>query len=206
MLHSSLLKREIYPVLENFFIPLGWKYKKMPHSFNYRNDKWVFDLHWSFTAPFVNTYWILHKEIDNLKRDLQLDAPGQHPQTYSVEGVDKYILMDKRCPYSYAPNAPNTIKYGSDKYNELMKSRYGQPLNTLEDIDKWANSVYEYLSGTGMDFIESNKYLPNFLRLIDEEFAESGILGNSLLAGGFQRVTDVMLVAQLCGDIYIEKK
>jgi|JI7StandDraft_1071085.scaffolds.fasta_scaffold75952_1 hypothetical protein len=206
MLPSALLKKEIYPVLENFFKPIGWKYSKMPHSFNYRDEKWVFHINWSFTSPYVSTFLILHKEIDILKRDLQLNAPSQNPNTFSINGIDKYILADSSCPYSYTPNSPTSARYGSDKYNELMKSTYGQPINTLQDMDKWIESIYEYISGTGIDYIEEYKYLPNLLRLLDNEMDEPNRIWNSMMAGGMQRFTDVLLVAQLCSDTNMEKK
>lgn len=205
MLPSTTLRTQIYPILENYFKPLGWKYAKMPHRFEYRDDKWVFKLGWSFTDPIVYDYVTLHKEIDDLKRDLSLNAPGRSPIPYSHEGVDMITLKDTRCAYKYAPNAP-IGKAFTPEYGELLKSRYVQPLNTLDDLDKYKQSIYQYISGTGMDYVEEYKYLPNLLRLLDNEMDEPNRIWNSMMAGGFQRFTDVMLVSQLCSDINMEKK
>jgi hypothetical protein len=205
MLPSTTLRTQIYPILENFFKPLGWKYTKMPHSFEYRDEKWVFFLSWSFTRPSVDNYQTVHKEIDDLKRDLNLIAPGRSPIPYSHDGIDIITLKDTRCAYTYAPNAP-IGKAGTPEYGELLKSRYGQPLNTLDDLDKYKQSIYQYISGTGMDYIEEYKYLPNLLRLLDNEMDEPNRVWNSMMAGGFQRFTDVLLVAQLCSDTNMEKK
>lgn len=205
MLPSSQLKGEIFPILETFFKPLGWKYAKMPHRFEYRDEKWVFYLSWSFTRPSVDDYQTLHKEIDDLKRDFNLIAPGRSPIPFSNEDVDMITLKDTRCAYTFTPNIPNG-KFGKPEYGELLKSSYGQPINTLQDMDNWIDSIFEYISGTGLDYIEEYKYLPNLLRLLDNEMDEPNRVWNSMMAGGFQRFTDVMLVSQLCSDINREKK
>jgi hypothetical protein len=205
MLPSTTLRTQIYPILENFFKPLGWKYAKMPHRFEYRDNKWVFNLSWSFTRPSVDTFWILHKEIDDIKREFNLHVPGLNPIIYSTAGFDKFTLCDTRSAYSYTPNMP-TVKYMTPEYDELMKNQYGQPINTLQDLDKWIDSIHEYISGTGMDYIEEYKYLPNLLRLLDDEIEDTGREWHSMMAGGFHRFTDVMLVAQLCSDLNMGKK
>ncbi|HMR88589.1 MAG TPA: hypothetical protein PKD51_10560 [Saprospiraceae bacterium] len=205
MLPSSTLRTQIYPIIENFFKPLGWKYAKMPHRFEFRNDRWVFYLSWSFTRPSVDDYVTLHKEIDDIKRELKLHVPGLNPITYSRDGFEKFTLKDSRCAYTFTPNIPNG-KFGTPEYGELLKSRYCQPINTLQDMDNWIDSIYEYISGTGMDYIEEYKYLPNLLRLLDNEIDEPNRVWNSIVAGGFHRFTDVMLVSQLCSDTNMEKK
>jgi len=205
MLPSALLRKEIYPMLEKFFKPLGWKYTKMPHRFEYRDDKWVFTLGWSFTAPIVYDYGTLHKDVDVLKRELKLHIPGLNPIIYSTEGYDKFTLADRRCAQTYAPNGPQ-LPPSNTRYAELVKSRYAQPLNSLYDLDKWIDSIYKYISGTGLDYIEEYKYLPNLLRLLDEDYLESYEMGHPLASGGFRRFTDFMLIAKLCSDNKITAK
>lgn len=204
MLPSSQLKGEIFPILETFFKPLGWKYAKMPHRFEYRDDKWVFYLSWSFTQPSVHDFIIMHKEIDELKRNLNLSIPGI-PNTFSIKGIDIITLRDSSCSYTYTPSAP-LQKWGTLEYEELRKDRYSQPVNTLEELEKWVDGIYKYISSSGMDFIEEYKYLPNVLRLIDCEMDDPTHLWQSIMGFSFQKYTNVLLVAKLCGDINIDKK
>ena len=87
-----------------------------------------------------------------------------------------------------------------------VKKNYSQPVNTLEELEKWIDSIYEYISGAGLEYIEEYKFLPNVLRLIDSEMDNPNRTWVSIRGGGFQKYTNVLLVAKLCSDTQLGDK